>query len=109
MFTIDTDTNTLTVIKKDTASLDIGFTNYVPEDGDTVTFTVAATKESQEPLIQKIVTDFPDGIATVELSSTDTDLDKGSYYYDIQVDTVDGRRDTVIGPAKFKVLEGVTY
>lgn len=109
MFTIDKETNQMTIVMKDTASFDIAFDNYYLVTGDKVTFTVAKEKESQDPLIQKELTEFSGGIARIQLSSDDTDLPKGSYYYDIQVDTGDGRIDTVVGPAKFKVLEGVTY
>lgn len=109
MFTIDKETNQMTIVMKDTASFDIAFDNYYLVTGDKVTFTVAREKESQEPLIQKELTEFSGGIARIQLSSDETDLPKGSYYYDIQVETGDGRVDTVVGPAKFKVLEGVTY
>ena len=109
MFTIDKETNQMTIVMKDTASFDIAFDNYYLVTGDKVTFTVAKEKESQDPLIQKELTEFEGGRARIQLSAEDTDLPKGSYYYDIQVDTGDGRIDTVVGPAKFKVLEGVTY
>lgn len=109
MFTIDKETNQMTIVMKDTASFDIAFDNYYLVTGDKVTFTVAKEKESQDPLIQKELTEFEGGRARIQLSSDDTDLPKGSYYYDIQVETGDGRIDTVVGPAKFKVLEGVTY
>lgn len=109
MFTIDKETNQMTIVMKDTASFDIAFDNYYLVTGDKVTFTVAKEKESQDPLIQKELTEFEGGRARIQLSSDETDLPKGSYYYDIQVETGDGRIDTVVGPAKFKVLEGVTY
>ena len=109
MFTIDKETNQMTIVMKDTASFDIAFDNYYLVTGDKVTFTVAKEKESQDPLIQKELTEFEGGRARIQLSADETDLPKGSYYYDIQVDTGDGRIDTVVGPAKFKVLEGVTY
>lgn len=109
MFTIDQESNQMTIVMKDTASFDVGLDNYTLRDGDSVTFTIAETKESQEPILQKVVTEFEDGIATVEISSEDSNIPAGSYYYDIQINLSDGRVDTVIGPAKFKVIEGVTY
>lgn len=109
MFTIDKETDQMTIVMKDTASFDIAFDNYYLVAGDKVTFTVAKEKESQDPLIQKILTEFTGGTARIQLSSEDTNLEKGSYYYDIQIQTGDGRIDTVVGPAKFKVVEGVTY
>lgn len=109
MFTIDKETDQMTIVMKDTASFDIAFDNYYLVAGDKVTFTVAREKESQNPLIQKVLTDFEGGMARIQLSAEETNLPKGSYYYDIQVETGDGRIDTVVGPAKFKVVEGVTY
>ena len=109
MFTIDKETNQMTIVMKDTASFDIAFDNYHLVAGDKVTFTVAREKESQNPLIQKVLTEFDGGMARIQLSAEETNLPKGSYYYDIQVETGDGRIDTVVGPAKFKVVEGVTY
>ena len=45
-----------------------------------------------------------------ELDPEDTeDVDIGNYYYDVEVNTADGRVDTIIGPAKFKVMGGVKY
>ena len=109
MFNIDKDTNTMTIIKKDTASFDIELDNYVLAEGDEVVFTVNTDVELEESIIQKTITEFNDGIATISLTTEDTNIDIGSYKYDIQVNTQDGRVDTVIGPAKFVVKGGVTY
>lgn len=109
MFTIDNDTNAMTIIKKDTASFDVALDNYNLKAGDSVTFTISKRVEEEEPILQKVITDFVDGIATVKLTKEDTDIEIGSYLYDIQINTQDGRVDTVIGPAKFKVIGGVTF
>lgn len=110
MFTIDTETNMITIVKKDTLDLTLTLDNYELFNGDTVYFTIASTVEQPEPLLQKVITSFDDaGAANISLSSEDMDLEIGSYLYDVQVNTADGRVDTVIGPAKFKVVGGVTY
>ena len=109
MFTIDQDTKKMTIIKKDTASFDIELDNYMFTIGDEVIFTVNTDVELEEPILQKVVTDFEDGIATVSLTTEDTDIEIGTYKYDVQVNTQDGRVDTVIGPAKFVVKGGVTF
>ena len=41
MITIDTDTNNITIIKKDTASLTVALDNYKLTEGDQVTLTIA--------------------------------------------------------------------
>ena len=109
MFNIDNDTNTMSIIKKDTASFEVALDNYILGEGDTVTFTIANAVEQEEPLLQKVITEFSDGVATVFLTKEDTDIEVGSYLYDIQINTADGLVDTVVGPAKFKVIGGVTY
>lgn len=109
MFNIDKDTKTISIIKKDTASFEVILDNYILIDGDKVTFTVAKEVEQQNPVLQIIVTSFEGGKAIINLSSEDTDLDIGNYLYDVQVNTKEGQIDTVIGPAKFKVIGGVTY
>jgi len=109
MFTIDNDTGVIKIVKKDTAYFGLELDNYVLSQGDKVTFTVAKEKESQNPVIQKEITTFEDGVAVIFLTKEDTNLEKDEYFYDVQVDTKDGRVDTVMGPAKFKVVEGVTY
>ena len=110
MITIDKDTNNITIIKKDTASLDILLDNYTLTNGDRVTLTIDREVEQETPIKQIIVTNFnEEGGAIINLTSEDTDLEIGTYKYDIQINTADGRVDTVIGPAKFKVIGGVTY
>ena len=110
MFTIDKDTNKMTIIRKDTASFDVSLDNYTFTSGDEVIFTVNTDVELEEPILQKTVTLFnEDGSATVFLTKFDTDIEVGTYKYDVQVNTQDGRVDTVIGPAKFVVKGGVTF
>ena len=109
MFTINQDTNKMTIIKKDTASFDIELDNYMFTDGDEVIFTVNTDVELEEPILQKTVSHFEDGIATVSLTAEDTNIEIGTYMYDVQVNTQDGRVDTIIGPAKFVVKGGVTF
>lgn len=109
MFTIDNDTNKMTIVKKDTASFNVALDNYELTDGDRVTFTIAKEVEQETPIKQIVVEDFIDGAALVSITSEDSDLDIGDYLYDVQINLADGRVDTVIGPAKFVVKGGVTY
>ena len=56
--------------------------------GATVKMTVRRTRNSGEALISKVVTthtDPTDGKTTITLSPTDTAIDLGAYYYDIQI------------------------
>lgn len=109
MLNYDKDTKALTIIAKDTGSFILNLDNYLLDEGDKVYFTVNTELEKPEPVIQKEITVFDNYRAIIALTTEDTDIAVGTYYYDIEVNTADGRVDTVIGPAKFKVLGGVKY
>lgn len=109
MIRFDSDTNTLSIVAKDTGDLVISFDDYLLDDGDIVFFTVNDELEKNNPRIQKRIVEFVDNKAVIRLTSTDTNIPVGSYYYDVEVNTADGRVDTVLGPAKFKVLGGVKF
>lgn len=109
MLSFNHDTNAITMIAKDTGDFVVTLDNYILDEGDIVHFTVNDELEKEIPLIHKAISTFTDHQALISLSSADTDLTPGTYYYDIQVNAADGRVDTVIGPAKFKVLGGVRY
>lgn len=109
MLVYDESTGTITMIAKDTGSLILDLENYNLDEGDTVYFTVNTELEKEEALIQKRITEFENNVAVISLSKIDTDIPVGKYYYDIQVNTADGRVDTVVGPYSFKIKGGVTY
>ena len=109
MLNYDNETKTIKMIAKDTGDLIINLDNYLLASGDTVYFTVNNSLEKEEALISKVITDFPQNKAIVRLTAEDTDIPVGNYYYDIQINTADGRVDTVLGPAKFKIMGGVKY
>jgi hypothetical protein len=109
MLNYDSDTGKMSIIAKDTGDFIFSLDNYILDDGDKVTFTVNTELELSTAKLQKVYTSFSDGKCIIHLTKEDTDLEPGTYYYDIQVDTADGRTDTVMGPAKFKVNGGVTY
>lgn len=77
--------------------------------GDTLYLTLREDPESPV-VMQKTVTEFPDGEAIFRICPEDTEgLDFGSYVYDIQVTWAGGVVKTLVGPAKFKLTEEVTY
>ena len=109
MLRFDEDTKTINIIAKDTGDFIVDVINYLLDDGDTLYFTVNDQLEKPDPLIQKVITSFTDNKALVRLTSADTDLPVGNYYYDVEVHTPDGRVDTIMGPHRFKILGGVKY
>lgn len=109
MLKFDNDTLTMSIVAKDTGDFVITLDNYLLDDGDVVYFTVNDALEKANPRIQKVVSEFVGNKALIHLSSIDTNIPVGNYYYDVEVNTADGRVDTVLGPAKFKVLGGVKF
>lgn len=98
----------ISMIRKDTGIITFSLDNYTLTDGDVLYFTVAESIGSDDYLFQKVVTEFESGVATINISEDDSDLEKGTYYYDIQINRSNGQIDTVAGPAKFIIKEGVT-
>jgi hypothetical protein len=109
MLIFDKETKAMSIIAKDTGDFVVSIGNYLLADGDKVYFTVNSELEKPEPLIQKVVDTFIDNKAVIRLSTEDTDIPVGNYYYDVEVNTADGRVDTIMGPSKFKVMGGVKY
>ena len=109
MLNYDKDTYKITMVRKDTGDLTVALENYLLDTGDEVVFTVNTGYDLEHPLIQKRITEFQDHSALVRMNVDDTDLEPGEYLYDIQVNTADGRVDTVLGPAKFKITGGITF
>lgn len=109
MLNYNAETQTISMISKDTGDFVVVVDNYLLDEGDVVYFTVNSALELEKPLISKEVKSFVDNKARFHLTAADTALAPGNYYYDIQINTADGRVDTVLGPAKFKIMGGVKY
>lgn len=109
MFIIDND-NSIRIIQGDTGSIRLKLDNYKLSSGDKVTFAMTSNS-LKRLLIEKNITEFEsDGTALIILNGKDTvDIAPGSYVYEIQVITKDGRIDTVIPMTKFKIMEGMIY
>ena len=80
-------------------------TKYLRQDGDKLIFTIKKSYNSDYEFLQKEIS----GLA-LEIVPEDTqELDYGSYWYDIQLNTADGATYTVVGPARFIIREEVTF
>lgn len=109
MLKFDSETKAISIIAKDTGGFGIQLTNYSLNEGDVVYFTVNTELENPEPKIQKVITEFQSNGVAIWLTSEDTDIPVGKYYYDVQINTTNGSVDTILGPHKFNVLGGATY
>lgn len=123
MFKIETG-NKITIMNGDTGFFNVTVDDYEFVIGDRVTFTVKSKITDSSPTIAKTLTmggnNFDeegdvngyfneDGTCTFVLNSKDTARLAGSFIYDIQLNLADGRVDTIIGPATFTVIKGVTH
>ena len=118
MLTIDS-TNRITMINGDTAYINVTVDNYTFVDGDRVTITVAETPAYRVASICKTITKGDsdttngyfneDGSCTFIFQPGDTALlAAGSYVFDVQLNLVDGRVDTIIGPSTLTIIQGIT-
>ncbi len=99
------DTETIKVSCKDAQGVDVPL-----EDGDTLYFTVKRFVGTEEKEMQKVIPEFPDGIAYINISPDDTkSMSFRSYYYDIQLTRADGTVKTIIPPSIFTVKGEITY
>jgi hypothetical protein len=99
------DSETIKVSCKDAQGVDVPL-----KDGDTLYFTVKSSVGTEKIEIQKVITEFPDGIAYINISPDDTkSMNFRDYYYDIQLTRADGTVKTIIPPSKFTIKGEVTY
>lgn len=79
---------------------------YTMKPEDTLTLTVKKTVNDSDFLLQKVV----EGTNTIHILPEDTsELEYGSYKYDVQLNTEEGDVFTIIEPATFKILPEVTF
>jgi hypothetical protein len=99
------DTEAIKVSCRDESGTDIPLV-----EGDIVYFTVKRSTNTEEKILQKIVTEFTEGVALITIFPEDTkELKTGIYYYDIQLNRANGQVKTIIPPSKFTINEEVTY
>ena len=78
--------------------------------GDVIYLTVKRSVYTAEKVLQKVVTQFEDGNATIEITPDDTkDIPFKTYVYDIQFNRADGTVNTIIPPSNFTIGGEVTY
>lgn len=84
--------------KGEPGSFDIRYTSEPPADGTRILFSVKKDEDDENALIEKLMT-VEDGMITVELESSDTDLEPGNYKWDLVEES--GYRPIV--PALFSI------
>lgn len=108
----------LTIIKRDSISFRLtckdSCGNAIDITGYTVYFTVKSlaniSSGDNTATIQKIVTSHTDpesGITHIALTSTDTNVDAGTYYYDIQIKTTTGAISSCV-KGQIEIIQDIT-
>lgn len=78
---------------------------YIVQPGDKLTLSVKRSVSDKSYVLQKVV----EGSSEIHFKPEDTQkIPCGRYVYDVQLDTEDGDRFTVIKPAAFEITSGVT-
>lgn len=99
------DTETIKISCKDAQGVDIPF-----EDGDVLYFTVKSFVRTEEKEMQKVITEFSEGIAYINISPDDTkSMSFRSYVYDIQLNRANGTVKTIVPKSEFTIKGEVTY
>lgn len=100
------DSETITVSLQDSAGVDVPLTA-----GDTIYFTVKPDTQTDEKILQKVVTSFTDGKAIIAIVPSDTKHLPApiELMYDVQLSKADGSVITIVKPSKFVVEGEVTY
>ena len=96
------------ITRSDTAVINLKVNDYNFVEGDVVYFSVKKNKYDTEYVIHKEITDFQGNIARTVLSSDDTNIPEGKYWYDYQCNLADGRIDTVVIPSRLIIGEQIT-
>lgn len=112
MYTSD---ESITMIRGDSESIEVSMIDsegdIVPfAKGDTLYFTIKESKRLNTIKLQKVIKDFVDGVAIIELYPEDTkEWRPFNYVYDVQLNREDGTVTTIVWPSTFKVKGDVTH
>lgn len=102
----------ISITRGDTPSFTVNVTDaagaaYVLQEGDMLTFTVKKSTKVTDPVLVQKVMGAETG-PTFQLTSEDTSLAYGKYYYDVELRTAGGGTYTVVKPDKLTITEEVT-
>ena len=78
---------------------------YTPAETDVIKFTMKKNCETTDIILQKTLVN---SIISIEPADT-ADLNYGTYYFDVQLETAGGDVYTVVSPHKFIIDKEVTF
>ena len=102
---LNIDGDKIAVSRGDTGVFTVTFTGQdAPEDNCTVLTSLKKTKDSEEIIWEKRLA-VSNHMITFTLTSDDTNLNYGQYWWDLRIIFRDGTIYTPMMPAPFRVLE----
>ena len=102
--------NNIRMIRGDSETIIVSCEELPFEEGDEIRLTVRKSKYDPEKLLEKRVTTFEEGRATISIEPGDTaHMSFREYIYDIQLTRANGTVTTIIKPAMFHVELEVSY
>lgn len=104
--------NSLTVTRGDTLPVDVTITNtdgtaYEMQEGDVLVLTVKRTTDYDDDVAIQKQMDSETG-PSCTLTSDETNIAYGAYFYDVELTQANGFRTTIVKPTAFTVTEEVT-
>ena len=103
MFVVDGQK--IEITRGDTGMYTITFTGEdAPEDGSTILVSLKKTKISERAIWEKRLA-VQNNAASITLTSADTNLPFGQYWWDARIIFRDGTVYTPMYPASFKIVE----
>lgn len=108
----DVTNNIITLTRGDYAEADVSLSYasgepYALSEGEILTLTVKRKTTDFTPIFQKVIKQG-DELVFVFTPEDTKNLDFGTYKYDVEFKTADGKPDTIITPHDFIVDEEVT-
>ncbi len=101
--------NEIHITKQETASISVAFysdgTPVLLQAGDSIVFKLFSSPTSQpSALVTKTITTFIDGVANIDITSTDTNRNQQTYWYSITANLATGEIVTIIPPSRFVIV-----
>ena len=102
--------NEISLTRGDSAEFTVSLTDdtnadYIMNEADFITFSVKENISDKAPILQKTVY----GKTTIEILPTDTaGFEFKKYWYDVQLNTSEGKVYTVVVPTALYITEEVT-
>ena len=101
--------NEIHITKQETASISVAFysdgTPVLLQAGDSIVFKLFSSPQTQpSTLVTKTITTFIDGVANIDITSTDTNRNQQTYWYSITANLATGEIVTIIPPSRFVIV-----